>query len=47
MEWTVGVEQAEVLKVKLLVWLAWSHCGVATHWEADLETRREPEVEKL
>lgn len=44
MEWTVGVEQAAVTKTKSC-WLLELHCGEATHWETDLETRREPEDE--
>lgn len=42
MEWTVGVEQVEETKTKSF-WLLGLHCGEATHWETDLEMRREPD----
>lgn len=38
----MGVEQAEETKTKSF-WLLGLHCGEATHWETDLETRREPD----
>lgn len=46
MEWTVGVEQLEVLKERPPdVLLVCSHCEEATHGGAALETRRGPDEE--